>query len=53
MVRSAFWLLFAFAAAVVLALLLRRPSAYQAWLTVSAMALSFWAAYYVLGGWVA
>jgi len=38
---------------IVLALLLRRPSAYQAWLTVSAMALSFWAAYYVLGGWVA
>ncbi len=38
---------------ILLALLLRRPSAYQAWLTVSAMALSFWAAYYVLGGWVA
>jgi len=38
---------------IVLALLLRRPSAYQTWLTVSAMALSFWAAYYVLGGWVA
>jgi len=38
---------------IVLALLLRRPSAYQAWLTVSAMTLSFWAAYYVLGGWVA
>jgi len=38
---------------IVLALLLRRPAAYQAWLTASAMALSFWTAYYVLGGWVA
>ncbi len=38
---------------IVLALLLRRPAAYQAWFTASAMALSFWTAYYVLGGWVA
>lgn len=38
---------------IVLALLLRRPGAYQAWVTVSAMLLSFWSAYFVLGGWVA
>ena len=38
---------------IVLALLLRRSAAYQAWLTASAMALAFWTAYYALGGWVA
>jgi hypothetical protein len=38
---------------IVLALLLRRPQAYQIWLTASAMGLSFLATYYVLGGWVA
>ena len=38
---------------IVLAFLLRRPAAYQAWLTASAMALAFWTAYYALGGWVA
>lgn len=36
-----------------LALLLRRPEAYQAWLTASAMALGALAAFYVVGGWVA
>jgi hypothetical protein len=38
---------------VVLALLLRRPGTYQAWLTASAMALGFLSAFYVVGGWVA
>jgi hypothetical protein len=38
---------------VVLALLLRRPGAYQAWLSASAMALGFLSAFFVVGGWVA
>jgi len=38
---------------IVLALLLRRPGTYQAWLTASAMLLGFLAAFFVLGGWVA
>lgn len=38
---------------VVLALMLRRPGAYQTWLTASAMILGFLAAFYVVGGWVA
>ncbi len=38
---------------IVLALLLRRPGAYQAWLVASAMALGILATYFYLGGWVA
>jgi hypothetical protein len=38
---------------IMLALLLRRPGTYQAWLTASAMLLGFLAAFFVLGGWVA
>jgi len=38
---------------IILALLLRRPGTYQAWLTASAMLLGFLAAFFVLGGWVA
>lgn len=38
---------------IVLALLLRKPGAYQAWLSASAMALGFLVAFYVVGGWVA
>jgi hypothetical protein len=38
---------------VVLALLLRRPGIYQAWLAASAMALGFLSAFYAVGGWVA
>jgi hypothetical protein len=38
---------------IMLALLLRRPGAYQAWLTASAMLLGALAAFYVVGGWVA
>ncbi len=38
---------------IVLALLLRRSGAYQAWLVASAMLLGFLAAFFVMGGWVA
>jgi len=38
---------------IVLALLLRWPGTYQAWLTASAMLLGVLAAFFVLGGWVA
>lgn len=38
---------------IVLALTLRRPGAYHAWVTVSALLLGFLAAFYVVGGWVA
>ncbi len=38
---------------IILALLLRPPGTYQAWLTASAMLLGFLAAFFVLGGWVA
>ena len=38
---------------IVLALLLRRPGAYQAWLTASAMLLGLLVSFYVVGGWVA
>lgn len=38
---------------IALALLLRRPGPYQAWLAASAMLLGFLAAFFVVGGWVA
>lgn len=38
---------------IVLALLLRRPGPYQAWLTASTLLLGFFAAFFVVGGWVA
>ncbi len=38
---------------IALALLLRRPGPYQAWLTASAMLLGLVTTFYILGGWVA
>jgi hypothetical protein len=38
---------------IVLALLLRRPGTYQAWITASAILLGFLTAFYAVGGWVA